>query len=76
MPSESYQFRVLSPNARVVSKSAVSNLDVLRDFLRQAQQLEFSECWLDGDKQDALCLLTNRDKAFLMYLRNNEGDRA
>jgi len=43
--------------------------DELQHLLDNSVSNNFLEIWIEGYGESALCLMTNRTKAFLMYLR-------
>ena len=53
----------------------VRNLEDLRAALKGVGDTQFSEVWLlSSDGGPSLCALINREAAWLMYLRHDEGD--
>ena len=51
----------------------IHNIDELRHSLNTAKQEEYLEIWLFQDNNGSMSLLSNKDRAWLMYLRF-EGD--
>jgi hypothetical protein len=53
----------------------VATVEELRKLLEQVHQQQFSEVWLDaGEEGPALAMLVNGGHAWLMYLRDHDGD--
>jgi hypothetical protein len=63
----------LTVNGQVVAVPPVA--DVRPYVLALARQQQFTEVWLDaGEEGPALAMLVNAEHAWLMYLRDHEGD--
>jgi len=41
----------------------------LEQLINDSKHLDFMEIWIDGIGDSSLCLMTNRERSFLMYLR-------
>ena len=54
-------------------KTELKSRDHLISILNTLQTDNDQEIWMEGHAKTALCILTNSDRAFLMYLRY-EGD--
>lgn len=46
-----------------------SNMIDLEQLLNDCVHLDFMEIWIEGFDESSLCVMTNKEKAFLMYLR-------
>jgi hypothetical protein len=54
---------------------SITSVEELRQQLERVRQQQFSEVWLDiGDEGPALAMLVNGPHAWLMYLRDRQGD--
>jgi hypothetical protein len=61
----------LTLNGQVARIASVADL---RAALTARASIEFDEVWLEHESGRAICMLRNRDRAMLMFLRDREGD--
>ncbi len=52
----------------------IAGLDRLRERFDSIREREFAEVWLNKADGKALALLKNQDRAWLLFLRHQEGD--
>jgi immunity protein Imm1 of predicted polymorphic toxin system len=56
------------------TSTAVPNVTQLRVALRRSKKGQFKEVWLKSDSGASMCMLRNGDRAWLMFLRDSDGD--
>ncbi len=64
---------MLSTSATAIDSVVITSIEVLQEYLALLHQHEFGELWLHAVAGQALAVLWNDNRAFMMYLRE-EGD--